>query len=152
MFAIRAFLLRCLLPPLPQNLISSLNPNPTVSSLLRTFSSSSGGKEGDKDGDWGGSDEPRSGGEVLPGFDWGEASSWSMGLTKDHFNGAAVGRQVAPGSAPPPPPTTSAEMTEARAMDEEEEILRMLEKDNKESKAFVDGWGDRTMETYQLLK
>nr|CAD1829595.1 unnamed protein product [Ananas comosus var. bracteatus] len=43
-------------------------------------------------------------------------------------------------------------MAEARAMDEEEEILRMLEKDNKESKAFVDGWGDRMMETYQLLK
>nr|CAD1836489.1 unnamed protein product [Ananas comosus var. bracteatus] len=154
MFAIRA-LLRRLPPPLPRNLISSLDPNPTVSSLLCTFSSSGGGKERDKDDDWGGSDEPRSGGEVFPGFDWGEASSWSTGLTKDHFDGAAVGRQVAPGSAPPPPPpppTTSAEMTEARAMDEEEEILRMLEKDNKESKAFVDGWGDRTMETYQLLK
>ncbi|XP_020113854.1 uncharacterized protein LOC109728007 [Ananas comosus] len=168
MFAIRrALLLRRFPPPLPRTLISSLDldPTPRVSSLLRTFSSSGGGggEEGDKAGDswssdWGGSDEPRSGGEVLPGFDWGEASSWSTGLTKDHFDGAAVGRQVAPGSAPPPPPppttttTTSAEMAEARAMDEEEEILRMLEKDNKESKAFVDGWGDRMMETYQLLK
>ncbi|XP_038974253.1 LOW QUALITY PROTEIN: protein GAMETE CELL DEFECTIVE 1, mitochondrial-like [Phoenix dactylifera] len=39
-----------------------------------------------------------------------------------------------------------------RAMDEEDEILGAVEKDNRENKAFVDGWEDRMMKTYQLLK
>lgn len=37
-------------------------------------------------------------------------------------------------------------------MDEEEDILKMVDKDNRESKKFVDGWGERMMETYKLMK
>ncbi|XP_010928182.1 protein GAMETE CELL DEFECTIVE 1, mitochondrial [Elaeis guineensis] len=123
-------------------------------SLARLYSASSGGWGGGGGGGgkdaWGDSDQPRSdggagggGGEPIPGLDWGESSSWSTGLTKEHFDGEAVGRQVAPGSEL---------KAVARAMDEEDEILRAVEKDNRENKAFVDGWGDRMMETYQLLK
>ncbi|KAG1363822.1 hypothetical protein COCNU_11G006490 [Cocos nucifera] len=37
-------------------------------------------------------------------------------------------------------------------MDEEDEILRAVDKDNRENMAFVEEWGDRMMETYQRLK
>lgn len=37
-------------------------------------------------------------------------------------------------------------------MDEEEEITKNLENDNRRDKRFVDGWNGRMMETYKLLK
>ncbi|XP_073009458.1 protein GAMETE CELL DEFECTIVE 1, mitochondrial [Typha latifolia] len=168
MLAIRTLLHGRLPPPRSISYLLHLTPveapNPSliprVSSILHSspFSSSAGGGGGGPpnddtwDKDWSSSSASgggAAGGEPLTGFDWGEVSSWSTGLTKEHFDGtAAVGRQISPGSEAPP----SAAIVEARAMDEEDEILRMLEKDNKESKTFVDGWGDRMMETYQLLK
>ncbi|RRT43651.1 hypothetical protein B296_00035825 [Ensete ventricosum] len=122
-----------------------------LSTRLRSlsFSSESGGGGDGETKDpwnvtWGGSDQPQSSSSSSSGgLDWGEASSWSTGLTKEHFDGEAIGRQVSP---------TSELKAQAKGMDDEEEILRMLEKDNKESKAFVDGWRERLMETYRLLK
>lgn len=139
------------------------NPHPLVggigASFVRLYSASAGGWGGGGEGGgkddawanaWGGSDQTRSdggagggGGEPIPGLDWGEDSSWSTGLTKEHFDGEVIGRQVAP---------RSEAKAVARAMDEEDEIVRAVEKDNKENKAFVDGWGDRMTGTYQLLK
>jgi len=37
-------------------------------------------------------------------------------------------------------------------MDEEDKMIRDLERDNRESKAYVDSWGDRMRETCALLK
>ncbi|KAH7674248.1 Ribosomal protein L20 mitochondrial protein [Dioscorea alata] len=110
--------------------------------FVHSFSSASGSGDGGANDDaWGGA----AGGASV--HDWGEeVSSWSTGLTKDHFDGEAVGRQVSPSSS------GQAVSSELAALDEEDEILRMVEKDNKENKAFVDGWKDRMMETYKLLK
>ncbi|KAJ3669221.1 hypothetical protein LUZ60_011171 [Juncus effusus] len=85
-------------------------------SPLRLFSSSAGGGSGS-------------------GLDWGDASAWSSGGTKAHFDGAA-----------------NDALATVRTMDDEEDILRALEKDNRRDKAFVDGWKDRMKETCSLLK
>ncbi|KAH0458287.1 hypothetical protein IEQ34_013602 [Dendrobium chrysotoxum] len=134
-------------------------PNPWVSSSIpfRTFSSGSGAG-GSKDDSWdkswnsSGQTPPEGGSEPLSSFDWGEASSWSTGLTKDHFDGEAVGRQLVPGQSPPPQTGKSTAIEEAARMDDLDEFLRMVEKDNKKDKAFVDGWKDRMIETCQFLK
>ncbi|PKA51227.1 hypothetical protein AXF42_Ash010667 [Apostasia shenzhenica] len=124
------------------------------------FSASSGGGGGNDDDEswskaWTGSEDapPESGvsGDPLSSFDWGDVSSWSTGLTKEHFDGEAVGHRIVPRESPAPSSKSSA-MEEAARIDEEEEILRMVESDNKKDKAFVDGWKGRMMETYQLLK
>ncbi|XP_073098806.1 protein GAMETE CELL DEFECTIVE 1, mitochondrial isoform X2 [Elaeis guineensis] len=148
----------CAIPHASAAVTRVSDPSPLVggieASFARLYSASSGGggggggKDDAWDDAWGGSDQPRSdggGGEgkSITGLDWGEVSSWSTGLTKEHFDGEAVGRQVAPGSEA---------KAVVRAMDEEDDILRAVEKDNRENKAFVDGWEGRMMETYQLLK
>ncbi|KAG1327324.1 putative glycerol-3-phosphate dehydrogenase (NAD(+)) 1, cytosolic [Cocos nucifera] len=154
----------CALPSLPHAATAVTgvsDPSPLVggirASFARLYSASSGGRGGGGGGGgkddawdnaWGGSDQPRSDGgggegESIPGLDWGEVSSWSTGLTKEHFDGEAVGRQVA---------SRSEVKAVVRAMDEEDEILQAVEKDNRENKEFVDGWEGRMMETYQLLK
>jgi len=127
-----------------------------VSSPINLFSTSGFGKD---DGDdawdkaWNGGDRPQ---DPTSGLDWGDVSSWSTGLTKEHFDGEAIGRPMAqdPQSQPQPQPeqprSSAREM--AIAMDEEVEMVRMLENDNKENKKFVDGWHDRMTETYKLLK
>ena len=58
--------------------------------------------------------------------------------------------QSQPQPQPEQPRSSAREM--AIAMDEEVEMVRMLENDNKENKKFVDGWHDRMTETYKLLK
>ncbi|KAF8414334.1 hypothetical protein HHK36_002335 [Tetracentron sinense] len=79
-------------------------------------------------------------------LDWNSDSSWSTGLTKDHFDGQAVGRQVAPGAADVLPLSPS--MSSPVPVDEVSE----LEKENRRSKAFVDGWGERMREMSVSLK
>jgi hypothetical protein len=37
-------------------------------------------------------------------------------------------------------------------MDEEDQIIRDLERDNRESEAYVDSWDDRMEQTFELLK
>ncbi|WOL13935.1 hypothetical protein Cni_G22715 [Canna indica] len=125
--------------------------------LLSTSGSSGAGGGGEKDSwdnIWETSDQPQS--SSSGGLDWGEASSWSTGLTKEHFDGEAVGRQVSPTSELSEQRrqvSPASELVEqARAMDDDDEMFRALEKDNRESKAFVDGWDERMMETYKLLK
>jgi hypothetical protein len=128
-----------------------------ISYLLHrlTFSSSPGDSGGVDERDissvpCGGGDEwdisfvPSGGGG---GGDW--ASTWSTGLTKDHFDGSSppVGRPV-----PPPSDSLSNKLAAVRAMDAEEELMRDLERDNLESKAYVDSWDDRMTETCALLR
>lgn len=117
-----------------------------ISSFLRSLSSSPGGEGGPEE--WGSSLRPHSspGGEG-GAEEWG--SSWSTGITKDHFDGSvsAVGRP-----APSPSGAVSPELAAVRSMDEEEEIIRAVELDNKESKEYVDSWKGRFRETCELLK
>lgn len=122
---------------------------------FRAFSSGSGtggSRDGSWDKSWTSSDKSQTegGANPLSGLDWGEASTWSTGLTKDHFDGEAVGRQVVPGESPPP--KKSSAMEEAARLDDLDEMLRVVERDNKKDKAFVEGWKDRMIETCQLLK
>ena len=137
MLALRKTLLHGRLPAPPAAAPSR------ISSILRFLSSSSTGGSGGGD-EWGASSLPSGGGG---GDDWG--STWSTGLTKDHFDGSSpsVGHPVPPPSAP-----VSRELAAVRAMDEEDKMIRDLERDNRESKAYVDSWGDRMRETCALLK
>ncbi|VAH65032.1 unnamed protein product [Triticum turgidum subsp. durum] len=119
MFALRKTLLHGRLPAPPATAASR------ISSFLRSLSTSPGG-EG-------------------VGDEWG--SSWSTGITKDHFDGSAsaVGR-------PSPSAPVSKELAAVRTMDEEDEILRSVDRDNKEGRAYVDSWDKRFHETCELLK
>ena len=119
MFALRKTLLHGRLPAPPATAASR------ISSFLRSLSTSPGGEGG--------------------GDEWG--SSWSTGITKDHFDGSAsaVGR-------PSPSAPVSKELAAGRTMDEEDEILRSVDRDNKEGRAYVDSWDKRFQETCELLK
>ncbi|CAN1244659.1 Protein GAMETE CELL DEFECTIVE 1, mitochondrial [Linum perenne] len=98
-----------------------------ASQLVRTYGfssqSGSGGKNEGPD-EW----ENAAGGSFSQtGSDdlgWDSVSSWSTGLTKDHFNGE---------------------------MDIEDK-LKELDAENRKGKFFVDGWGERLRETSVLLK
>ncbi|KAJ4982033.1 hypothetical protein NE237_032870 [Protea cynaroides] len=81
-------------------------------------------------------------------FGWDSVSSWSTGLTKEHFDGEAVGRQVSPGTdggghVVPTSPAMSSE--------DIDEVVE-LEKENRRSREFVDGWNERMKEMSVLLK
>ncbi|VAH80790.1 unnamed protein product [Triticum turgidum subsp. durum] len=119
MFALRKTLLHGRLPAPPATAASR------ISSFLRSLSTSPGGEGG--------------------GDEWG--SSWSTGITKDHFDGSAsaVGR-------PSPSAPVSKELAAVRTMDEEDEILRSVDRDNKEGRAYVNSWDKRFQETCELLK
>ncbi|RDX99472.1 hypothetical protein CR513_17466, partial [Mucuna pruriens] len=67
---------------------------------------------------------------------WDGASSWSTGLTSDHFNGS-------PSQASP-----SAVLEE---LQETEDMVRELEAEDRRSKAFVDSWEKRLEETSLVL-
>ncbi|XP_015959823.1 protein GAMETE CELL DEFECTIVE 1, mitochondrial [Arachis duranensis] len=81
---------------------------------------------------------------------WDSPSStttWSTGITKDHFNGEST-----------VPPTTSVpslsdEQSKTLSdMQEIDDFDRELDSENRKSKIFLDGWKDRMMETAALLK
>ncbi|KAG8055090.1 hypothetical protein GUJ93_ZPchr0001g32329 [Zizania palustris] len=76
-------------------------------------------------------------GDGTGGDEWG--SSWSTGITKDHFDGSA-GAVGSPAHSPSAP--VSPELAAVRA----------VERDNRESKAFLESWNDRMRETCELLK
>ncbi|WVZ68485.1 hypothetical protein U9M48_017419 [Paspalum notatum var. saurae] len=141
MLALRKTLLYGRLPALPA--AAAAAPS-RISSLLRLLSSSSsfpgGGGGGD---DWGGSSFTGGGGGG-GGDEWG--STWSTGLTKDHFDGSSpsVGRPVPSPSAP-----ISRQQAIARDMDEVEGMVRDME---RESKTYADSWDDRMQQTCALLK
>ncbi|XP_010251422.1 PREDICTED: uncharacterized protein LOC104593357 [Nelumbo nucifera] len=78
---------------------------------------------------------------------WDSVSSWSTGLTKEHFDGEVVGRQVSPGSGDAAP-SLSPTVSESDFSDEVAE----LEKENRRSKEYVDSWGERMKEISVLLK
>lgn len=114
----------------------------------RAFSAKSGGGNGARtegSNDWGGSFVRNDSDDL----GWDSSSLWSTGMTKEHFDGEAVGHRTAS--------SDSGEDTYYKAslvanMQEIEDKIKELEMENRKSKAFVDGWGDRMREICTLLK
>lgn len=141
--------------------------NTRVSSKLvqfsgnRAFSGKSDGVGRDDNG-WdiatGGSFGGSTGSDDL---DWDNKSMWSTGLTKEHFDGVSVGRQ---NTANPSSDDTGSdsddvmsklgpkEIAMVNEMNELDDIMKEIEQDNKQGRAFVDGIKQRMMEMSVLLK
>ncbi|KAJ8532447.1 hypothetical protein K7X08_012370 [Anisodus acutangulus] len=78
------------------------------------------------------------------------SNSWSTGLTKEHFDGEVVGRQMGSGSGRPNAP--SGGLGSARWTDKEIDKVKELHAENQKGKAFVNGWDDRMKDTSVLMK
>ncbi|KAL1558800.1 Translation initiation factor eIF-2B subunit gamma [Salvia divinorum] len=145
----------------------SINGNTKTSQLhiprpLLTFQkpfSTQGAGGGDKEADWtlhfGGT-----GSSAPDPMSWDEGStSWSTGLTKEHFDGEVVGKKV---GAPDPTHTQPRARlsgrnqrpaySDARWTDDELVRMRELEAANRWGKGFVDSWDNKMHETAMLLK
>ncbi|GAB4831217.1 Translation initiation factor eIF-2B subunit gamma [Ancistrocladus abbreviatus] len=87
-------------------------------------------------------------------FGWDSVSSWSTGLTKDHFDGEVVGRQIAPPANAEGVVQQSYSQSQSQSQSDSAELdnLAQLNEENRRSKAFVDGWGERMREMSVLLK
>lgn len=106
--------------------------------LSNRFLSTKGGNEGD--------------------IDWGSESTWSTGLTKEHFDGEVVGKKVEDnvggiggGGAPPlggSPSFASANQNE----DDYENIRKLAAQASRKDGEFVSKWKDRMRETNVLMK
>lgn len=71
-------------------------------------------------------------------------SSWSLGLTKEHFDGEVVGSQITHSDHGG---VTSPLGSKVSLTDAENDIMAQLEAENRRSKAYVDSWNDRLRET-----
>lgn len=142
----------------------SKNPlkNPIIFSLSKPFSSNppNNGNSDDKTTGWGSSFGAT--GDDKLGWDV-PSSSWSTGLTKEHFDGEVVGQQVSPVQGPNPNPAEAqpeygfggaggGRFGPARWTDEEMVKIRELDAENRKGKAFVDGWDERMKEMSVLMK
>ncbi|XP_038704003.1 protein GAMETE CELL DEFECTIVE 1, mitochondrial [Tripterygium wilfordii] len=135
---------------------TSLNTNTTARTGIqsqwfissRGFSVKSGSRDGNEGNDewekaFGGSDE----------LGWDAVSSWSTGLTKEHFDGEAVGHSTTSSSDSGGGGGLDASQTAlVSGLQEIDDRLRELDAENKKGKAFVDGWGKRLREMSVLLK
>lgn len=107
---------------------------------LRAFSAKSGENDG-KD-EWEKSVAGSFGNTTSGDLGWDSVSSWSTGLTKEHFDG----------EAPPPSGGDTSHSLVISGLQEIDDRLKELEAENRKSKAFVDGWGERMREMSVLLK
>ncbi|XP_031130957.1 uncharacterized protein LOC116032506 [Ipomoea triloba] len=81
------------------------------------------------------------------GLGWDVGSSWSVGLTKEHFDGEVVGKQVHSDSR-----RSDSGFGSTRMTDEEMDTLRQLEEETRKSKAFVSGWNSRMEDIGVMMK
>ncbi|KAE9453667.1 hypothetical protein C3L33_14441, partial [Rhododendron williamsianum] len=128
-----------------RNETKSLNPKFSLSS--RIFSTKSDGG-GDKEG---GECGKKTGG-TIPSADelgWDVSSSWSTGLTKEHFDGEVVGHQI---TSPSPGAKDNIAPQFASTTSQEIDHLKLMEAENRKAKAYVDGWGERMCEMSVLMK
>lgn len=124
----------------------------------RFFSAKSGGSEGGDDwdsavGSFGGSESVTDG----DGLGWGSASSWSTGLTKDHFDGVeVVGQRTSSCSTRSKKDggdgmKDTSQYAMAYDLQDTEDWVREYESENKRSAAFVAGWNKRIDELKVLM-
>ncbi|KAL3850561.1 hypothetical protein ACJIZ3_012443 [Penstemon smallii] len=89
------------------------------------------------------------------GWDAG-SSAWSTGLTKEHFDGEVVGRQVVSDPGPNKPDPGHARegnwYANARWTNEEMRKKKELAALNRTAQKFIDSWDDRMDETTVLMK
>uniref|UniRef100_A0A2P2IRE0 Keratin type I cytoskeletal 10 n=1 Tax=Rhizophora mucronata TaxID=61149 RepID=A0A2P2IRE0_RHIMU len=118
---------------------------------VRVFSANSGWDGSGRDegpNDWDGTGGRSLSGTGSSDLDWGSVSSWSTGITKDHFDGEIVGRKTSS--------TDSGRGTSQAAfiheLQEFDDRLNELEAENKKGSAFVNGWDQRHAEISVLLK
>ncbi|KAB1225306.1 hypothetical protein CJ030_MR1G008991 [Morella rubra] len=111
---------------------------------LRGFSA----KSGDNDGkaEWDKSVTGSIGDPSAGDLGWDSVSSWSTGLTKEHFDGEA------PPSRASPSRRDTSHSSVISDLQEIDDKLREYEAENRKSTAFVDGWGERMREMTVLLK
>ncbi|XP_050235584.1 protein GAMETE CELL DEFECTIVE 1, mitochondrial [Mercurialis annua] len=124
-----------------------------VSTRVFSEKSGGGGENGGKN-DWesvvGGSFGVGAGSDDLG---WDSASSWSTGMTKDHFDGEFVGQKAdSSASASVSSGLNTSENALVYSLQEVEDRIRELEAENKKGKVFVDGWGEKMREISVLLK
>ncbi|KAL1545079.1 protein GAMETE CELL DEFECTIVE 1, mitochondrial-like [Salvia divinorum] len=123
------------------------NPR-SLLTLQKPFSTHGGG--GDKEADW----TLHFGGTGPDLMSWDEgSSSWSTGLTKEHFDGEVVGKKV--GALDPTHTQTRSRRpaySDARWTDDELVRMRELEAANCWGKEFVDSWDNKMYETAMLMK
>ncbi|PON99684.1 Ribosomal protein [Trema orientale] len=111
----------------------------------RVYSATSRGDgENDGEGEWGKLKAGTFGGSPSDDLGWDSTSSWSTGLTKEHFDGEVAGHHSSGSDT-----SHSAVISEIQDVDDK---LKEMEAENRRSKAFVDGWGNRMRETSVLLK
>ncbi|CAH8353960.1 unnamed protein product [Eruca vesicaria subsp. sativa] len=139
----------------------SLNPNTTSYSRIlqslgnRSFSEKPGSDgSGSNDNGW---DIPTGGESFSSDLDWDHKSMWSTGLSKDHFDGVSVGRQNTPPSSDDGGSNVMSklgprEVAMVNEMNEYDDMIKEIEKDNKHSRVFVDGIKQKMMEMSVLLK
>ncbi|XP_055811541.1 protein GAMETE CELL DEFECTIVE 1, mitochondrial [Solanum dulcamara] len=84
------------------------------------------------------------------GWDAG-SNSWSTGLTKEHFDGEVVGRQMGSDTNARSAPSSGG-FGSARWTDEEMDKVKELQAENRKGKAFVDGWDGRMKDMSVLMK
>ncbi|RAL49802.1 unnamed protein product [Cuscuta campestris] len=76
------------------------------------------------------------------GIGWESGSSWSIGLTKEHFDGEVVGKQLQ---------TNTSHSGAARMTEEEIATLNRLEEDVRKSEVFVKGWDGRMRDIATMM-
>lgn len=165
MRAIHRFVSRFSINPCSKNQPTFRTPLPFSVSEKPFSSNPPSNNDKSTTSDWGSSFGVSSGdggGDNL-GWDSPGSSSWSTGLTKEHFDGEVVGQQVSPGMGPNPAGPEDgmgvggfggggSGMGSARWTDEEMMHIRRLEAENRKSKAFVEGWDGRMKEMSVLMK
>lgn len=116
---------------------------------LREFSAKSGGSDGgETKNEWDKSVSESFSGTTSDDLGWDSVSSWSTGLTREHFDGQSVGHRTSGGGDSPKSPQSSL----VSGLQEIEDRIRELEAENRKSKGFVDKWGERMREMSILLK
>lgn len=111
---------------------------------LRGFSAKSGYNDGKAE--WDKSVTGSIGDPSAGDLGWDSVSSWSTGLTKEHFDGEA------PPSRASPSRRDTSHSSVISDLQEIDDKLREYEAENRKSTAFVDGWGERMREMTVLLK
>lgn len=116
---------------------------------LREFSAKSGGFDGgETKNEWDKGVSESFSFTTSDDLGWDSVSSWSTGLTREHFDGQSVGHRTSGGGDSPKSPQSSL----VSGLQEIEDRIRELEAENRKSKGFVDKWGERMREMSILLK
>lgn len=130
--------------------------NPIFLSISNPFSSTSSGNDGTENWAESFGSKPSTGSGDSDNLGWDDSvSSWSTGLTMEHFDGEVIGKQVSLGQGEDPSrPSYGVGGGQGFGPTSwtKEEMDKILQLENNKGKAYVDSWSDRMKETSVLLK